>query len=156
MSIGIDELFDMLSWNSDEETQRKGIELAHNIKCFSVFLQPYGLEHSKDIWENCAKIIASYSDETLQYCLQESLEWLADMNWPGAEIILHRLIEFKDSRRLSLFIEHCVKEALVCDDQIWLGNMAALLENDNLKAFLSRDIYNTLYCRQGKMLVSNE
>ena len=80
MSIGIDELFDMLSWNSDEETQRKGVELAQNIKCFSVFLQPYGLEHSKDIWENCAKIIASYSDETLQYCLQESFSLLLGQN----------------------------------------------------------------------------
>ena len=147
MSIGIDELFDMLSWNSDEETQRKGIELARNIKCISVFLQPYGSEHSKDVWENCAKIVAAYPDEAFQYCLHESLEWLADMNWPGSEIILQRLIEFKDSKFLSLVIEHCVKEALVCDDQIWLGNMAALLKNEDLKTFLPKDIFNTLYCR---------
>ena len=147
MSVGIDELFDMLSWNSDEETQRKGIELAKNVRCFSVFLQPRGLEHSKDVWENCAKILAAYSDETLKYCLQELLEWLADMNWPGAEIVLQRLIEFRDPKLLSLFIEHCVKEALVCDDQAWLGNMAALLENDNLKRHLPKDVYNTLYCR---------
>ncbi len=147
MSVGIDELFDMLSWDSDEETQRKGIELAQHVKCFSVFLQPHGLKHSKDVWENCAKIVAAYSDETLKYCLQELLEWLQDMNWPGAEIVLQRLIEFKDPGFLSLFIEHCVKEALVCDDQAWLGNMAALLENDNLKSTLPIDIYNTLYCR---------
>jgi hypothetical protein len=148
MAIGIDELFDMLSWENDEETQRKGIELAKEIKCFSVFLQPYGLEHSKDIWENCAKILATYSDETIKYCLQGLLEWLADMNWPGAETVLQRLIEFNDQSLLSLFIDHCVKEALVCDDQVWLGNMAALLENDNLKNFLPKDIYNVLYCRR--------
>ena len=147
MSVGIDELFDMLSWNSDEETQKKGIELAKSVKCFSVFLQPRGLEHSKDVWENCAKVLASHSDETLKCCLQELLEWLVDMNWPGAEITLQRLIKFEDSGFLSIFIEHGVKEALVCDDQVWLGNMAALLENEELKRHLPKDIYNTLYCR---------
>ena len=148
MSVGIDELFDMLSWNSDEETQRKGIELAQNVKCFSVFLQPRGLEHSKDVWENCAKILSAYPDETLKYCLQELLEWLADMNWPGAEIVLQRLIEFKEPRLLSIFVVPCVKEALACDDQAWLGNMAALLDNKDLKSNLPKDIYNTLYCRR--------
>lgn len=147
MSVGVDELFDMLSWDSDEETQRKGIELALDVKCCSVFLQPRGLKHSKDVWENCAKILAAYPDETLKYCLKELLEWLGDMNWPGAEIVLQRLIKFQDLRFLSIFIVHCVKEALVCDDQAWLGNMAALLENENLKDNLPKDIYNTLYCR---------
>ena len=107
MSVGIDELFDMLSWDSDEETQRKGIELALDVKCCSVFLQPRGLKHSKDVWENCAKILAAYPDETLKYCLKELLEWLGDMNWPGAEIVLQRLIKFQDLRFLSIFIVHC-------------------------------------------------
>lgn len=148
MSIGIDELFDMLSWNSDEETQRKGIELAKSIKCYSVFLRPRGSEHSKDVWDNCAKVLASYPDETLKYCSHELLVWLADMNWPGAEIIFQRLIEFKDVELLSTFITHCVKEALANDDEFWLGNMAALLENKNLnRDSLPKDIYDSLYNR---------
>ena len=147
MSVGIDELFDMLSWNSDEETQRRGIELAKEVKCFSVFLQPHGSEHSKDVWENCAKILASYPDDTLKYCSEGLLRWLQDMNWPGALTILQRLIKFKELKFLSIFIEPCVKEALACDEQIWLGNMAALLENENLKDYLPKDIYNTLYNR---------
>ena len=151
MSVGIDELFDMLSWDRDEETQKKGIELAQDVKCFSVFLQPHGFEHGKDVWENCAKILATYPDETLKYCLQELLEWLEDMNWPGAEIVLQRLIKFQDPKFLSIFLVHCVKKALACDEQAWLGSMAVLLENENLKDHLPKDIYNTLYCRyQGR------
>lgn len=151
MSIGIDELFDMLSWNSDEETQKKGIELAKNVKCISVFLQPSGPEHSKDVWENCAKILASYPDEVLIYHTEGLLEWLADMNWPGAYIIFDRLVEFKDTSFLSMLLPICVKEALVCDDQVWLGSMAALLDNKNLnKDSLPKDIYNTLIKRHNR------
>ena len=151
MSVGIDELFDMLSSNSDEETQRKGIELAKNVKCYSVFLQPFGHNHGKDVWENCAKVLASYSDETLEYCSHELLEWLGDMNWPGAEIIFDRLIEIKDTDFLSVILARCVKEALACDNQFWLGNMAALLENKSLKDNLPKDIYNSLYSRHYKI-----
>lgn len=147
VSVGIDELFDMLSWNSDQETQKKGIEMAQNVKCFSVFLQPHGLEHSKDVWENCARILAVYPDETLKYCLQELLEWLEDMNWPGAEIVLQRLIKFQNPKLFSIFLVDCVKKALACDNQAWLGNMSALLKNEELKDSLSKDIYNILYCR---------
>ena len=148
MSIGIDELFDMLSWDSDEETQKKGIELAKNVKCYSVFLQPYGEDHSKDVWENCAKILSEYPDETLQYCTLELLEWLEDMNWPGAETIFERLLRMEDTSMLAMFLVNRVKEALACDKQVWLGNMAALLENKNLEDELPRgDIYNSLYLR---------
>lgn len=154
MSVGIDELFDMLSWNSEEDTQRRGIELARQIKCYSVFLQPYGIKHGKDVWENCAKILSEYPDEILQYCSLDMLEWLEDMNWPGAETVLNRLIKFTNTSLLSTFIVHCVKEALVCDQQGWLGNMSALLENENLQTSLPRDIYNVLYDRYGKATVN--
>ncbi|MBQ7171275.1 MAG: DUF5071 domain-containing protein [Clostridia bacterium] len=144
MSIGIDELFDMLSWNSDAETQKKGIELAKDIECFSVFLQPRSFKHSKDVWGNCAKILYDYPDEKLQYCVPEMLEWLEDMNWPGAELVLERLIKMKDISFLSSFLTVCVKEALILDNQSWLGNMAALLENDDLKNELPKDIRKVL------------
>jgi hypothetical protein len=144
----IDTLFDMLSWNSDEETQRKGIELAKGVKCFSVFLMPRGLDHSKDIWENCARVVSEYPDEILKYCSEELLRWLGDMNWPGAEVIFQRLLKLKEVKLLSFSLVHCVKEALACDDQVWLGNMSALLKNENLnKDVLPRDIYNAMYVR---------
>lgn len=147
MSVGIDELFDMLSWNSDEETQRRGIELAREVKCLSVFIRPIGLNHGKDIWENCAKVITSYPDEILFYCIPGMLEWLSDMNFPGAEIIFERLLKYQDSKSLAYRLEPLVKQAMAWDDQFWLSNMAALLENENLKDYLQRDIYNSLCSR---------
>lgn len=157
MSVGIDELFDMLSWNSDEETQKKGIELAKSVKCISVFFQPSGLEHGKDVWENCAKVLASHTDETLKCYSHELLVWLTDMNWPGAYTIFNRLLDFKDVEFLSLLITRCVKEALACDNQFWLGNIAALLDNERLnKDTLPKDIYDSLYCRYKEMIFKNE
>jgi len=150
MSIGIDELFDMLSWKSDDETQKRGIELAKQIECYSVFLQPHGLKHDKDVWGNCAKILSEYPDEILRFCSLGMLVWLEDINWPGAETILERLIKFNDTSLLSIFIVRCVKQALACNQQDWLGNMSALLENENLKNNLPPDIYELLKCHYNK------
>lgn len=147
MPVGIDELFDMLSWNSDEGTQQRGIELAKNIKCYSVFLQPHGIKHGKDVWENCAKILLEHPDEILQYYSFEMLEWIADLNWPGAEAILSRLKKLTNTNILSASIVDCVKAALACDRQVWLGNMAELVENENLKTTLPKDVYNVLFNR---------
>lgn len=144
MSIGIDELFDMLSWNSDEETQKKGRGLAKDVKSVSVFLQPCGPEHSKDVWENCARILFDYPDEILKHCMMGLLTWLEDMNWPGAEIILQRLLKFQEAEYISVFIVHCVKEALACDNQSWLGNLAALMDNIKIRNCLPTDVYNVL------------
>ena len=89
--FNIDEIFDMLSWNSDKNIQKKGIEEAKKIKHLSVLIQPM---ESKDIWENCAKVLAEKrNDELLPYTI-ELFKWLQDMNWPGAEIIYDRLKMF--------------------------------------------------------------
>lgn len=147
MSINIDELFEMLSWNSDEGTQKKGMEMAKNVRCLSVFLQPNGPECNKNVWENCAKVLCNYPDEVLKNYLPELLEWIEDINWPGAEIILNRLIDYSDASSLAMSVSTCVKMALVCDLQGWLGNMSALLNNPKLKDAIPKDIYNVLYCR---------
>ena len=49
MAMGIDQIFDMLSWNNNEEIQRQGIQEAKKIKHLSVLFQPI---ESKSIWEN--------------------------------------------------------------------------------------------------------
>ena len=49
MSIGINELFEMLNWNNDEDIQKKGIEEGMKIKYISILIQPI---EDKSIWEN--------------------------------------------------------------------------------------------------------
>ena len=86
--MGIDQIFDMMSWNNEEKIQRQGIEEAKKIKNLSVLFQPI---ESKSIWENCAKVLVSKEDQELKLYLINMFQWLQDMNWPGAELIYERL-----------------------------------------------------------------
>lgn len=88
LAIGIDQLFEMLSSNNEEKIQMQAIEEAKKIKNLSVLIQPI---ESKSIWENCAKVLASKSDQELAIYLIDMFQWLQDMNWPGADIIYERL-----------------------------------------------------------------
>ena len=88
MTMGIDEIFEMLSWNNDEKIQNQGIEEAKKIKNLSVLFQPI---ESKSIWENCAKVLVSKGNQELDFYLLPMFQWLQDMNWPGAELIYERL-----------------------------------------------------------------
>ena len=128
----IDEIMDMLDCNNSMETQEKGIELAKNVKCINVFILPEHLECSKNVWENCAKILANRTDKELQPYLIDILLWIEDMNWPGAIIIDDRLKKFRDMKMLSFAIKECVKRASATDNHIWLENLSELMD-DNAK-----------------------
>ena len=128
----IDEIMDMLDCNNSVETQEKGIELAKNVKCINVFILPEHLECSKNVWENCAKILANRTDKELQPYLIDILLWIEDMNWPGAIIIDDRLKKFRDMKMPSFAIKECVKRASATDNHIWLENLSELMD-DNAK-----------------------
>ena len=73
MTMGIDEIFEMLSWNKDEKIQNQGIEEAKKIKNLSVLFQPI---ESKSIWENCAKVLVSKGNQELDFYLLPMFQWL--------------------------------------------------------------------------------
>ena len=58
----IDEIIHMLDWNQPEEIQTKGRKLARDVKCFHVFIQPGYAKYNKNVWDNCALIIADKTD----------------------------------------------------------------------------------------------
>ena len=128
----IDEVMDMLDCNNDVEIQEKGIELAKNVKCINVFILPKHSKCNKNVWENCAKVLANRTDKELQPYLIDILLWIEDMNWPGAIIIDDRLKKFHDMKMLSFAIKECVKRASATDNHIWLENLSELM-NDNAK-----------------------
>ena len=72
----------------------------------------------KHVWENCAKIFISKSDEELSPYYGALFEWLQDMNWPGAELIYDRLIKVKDPQ-LSNAYHLSIKIAKQSKDVIW-------------------------------------
>ena len=93
----IDVIMDMMSWDSDKEEQKKGIELAKNIKCLDAFVQPNNNVHGKDVWENCALVLSAKSDNDLKPLVFDLLEWLEDINqWKDNLLKLRKNIDIKN------------------------------------------------------------
>ena len=134
MLVDINILFEMLDINNDISIQQKGIEEGKKVKYLSVFMQPI---ESKNVWENCAKIIVSKSDEELDKYMFFLMEWLQDENWSGFDIILNRLKKMPESMIVddySYFIKKAVKE-----DIDWLERLSYLSENKKLYQMLPDD-----------------
>ncbi len=118
MTTCIDKIYGMLSWNSNERVQSRGIKKAKKIKSLNVFILPLLPEGSKSVWENCAKVLYDKSDEELQIYLIHLFEWLQDMNWPGADLIFKRLVNVREDMLLPAY-KHCVLLAEKTDDFPW-------------------------------------
>ena len=136
MNVNMDKLYGMLDCENNEKTQKQARALASELKMLSPLFQPI---ENKGVWENCAIVIAEKSDETLENYLFLLLEWLQDMNWPGAFVILKRLKQYQKVERLTLSVSYSVKKAIASDDSIWLSNIADLLDNQALSTVLSED-----------------
>jgi hypothetical protein len=115
MSIGIDQIFEMLSWENKETIQLQGIEEAKKIKHLSVLIQPI---ESKSVWENCAKVLISKEDQELKMYLISMFKWLQDMTWPGADLIYERLKRMpKES--IEFAYNACLSMAAQTEDLVW-------------------------------------
>ena len=120
------EIMDMLDWHNPPEVQAKGIALARNTETILPFIQPLTPEHNKNVWGNCAVIIAEKSDEKLEPYLTELLEWVQDMNWPGALRIMDRLQKYSDNASLREAVNVCLAKARERGDEVWENNLLLL------------------------------
>lgn len=128
---GITEILHMLDWHMPPEVQSKGRKLARSIETITPFLQPLTPKYNKNVWDNCAIIIATRSDKEIQPHLVEILEWLQDMNWPGAFCILNRLLEYSDDCSIHSAVNTCIEKAKSRDDETWERNLYALVQERN-------------------------
>lgn len=126
--VDVTGILDMLDWHMPSEIQSKGILLAKKVDTIIPFIQPLTPMHNKNVWENCAVIIAEKDDNYLKPYLIELLEWLQDMNWPGAFHILERLQKFSDDNSIRSAINICVEKANTCNDEVWKNNLYLLLQ----------------------------
>ncbi len=115
----IDYIMELLDWNRTEEEQAKGRELARDVKSINVFLQPNG----KNLWDNCALILAERSDEELEPYLLNLMAWLEDMNWPGAFCILDRLNRYADTSMFNWALKTSLELAKATHAKIWRKNL---------------------------------
>ena len=123
----ITKILDMLDRNNPVAVQLEGIRLAEETGEIKPFIQPLTPRHSKNIWENCAIIISAKSDEELKDYLGELLEWLQDMNWPGAFRIFDRLKCCSDRNLIIHATNESIKTAESANDEIWEQNLRLLL-----------------------------
>jgi hypothetical protein len=135
MALNIDEIYDLFTWDvscSDEEYDarvERGIAEARKLRNIYPFIQPIVAgRNSKSVWEPCAKVVALKSDEELQDYMYLLLEWLQDMNWPGAEIIFDRLSQIP-SEKICCYVDFSMRRAKRDEDESWQNTLEALKEH---------------------------
>lgn len=121
LKYSIDEIYEALRRYPLGETPPEIIEAAMQIRNLHVFVQPTlnPPEHSKSVWDGCAMILARHGDKELSPHLSRLLEWLQDLNWPGAETIHDRLLDM-DRKYLQHALEYSFRQARKLDDEPWL------------------------------------
>lgn len=140
----IDEIMYLLNWNRSPTEQIEGIRRANHIKCIKCFFQPQGNTAGKPVWENCARIIYSRTDEDLEPYMMDMLLWIQDLNWPGAALIQQRLILFSKTEMLAAIVNRMVRSLSILDDDVWLNSIKGLEQNANLKTLLWADVVDIL------------
>ena len=136
MQYSIDEIYDLFVWDtqlSDDEYDarvQKGIDAAKQIKNLFPFMQPIIVppEKSKMVWEPCAKIVAMRSNKELEPFLLMLLEWIQDLNWPGALMIYNRLTQIPFSS-MELAFRHTRTMAEQTNDSCWLAVLDGLYQD---------------------------
>lgn len=126
----VNAVMDMLDWNNGEDVQSQGITLARQMEDFSPFMRPVTQSYNKNVWDNCAVIVCSKTDAQLNPHAYRLLEWIQDLNWPGAWAVLDRLKCVQAGtgflQAIDRAVAHCEKE----NDMIWKYVLSMLLEND--------------------------
>ena len=136
MNYSIDEIYNLLMWdnqlsNAENEAKvQKGIDAAKQIKNLFPFMQPIIIppEKSKLVWEPCAKVVAMRSDKELEPFVFLLLEWIQDLNWPGAMIIYDRLSQMPYNT-IEFAFKHSHIKAEQANDLCWLGVLDDLYED---------------------------
>ena len=139
----VDEIYEMLNWRSHFGVQLRGIKLAKKLDDISTLIQP---KADISVWENCARVLYELSDERLEPYLLSLLEWIEDLNWPGALIILDRLRVFSGEKLKDPFLKFVDDNIKLNNEKglMWLDYLSELLDNESLKKELPEEVLNTL------------
>lgn len=140
----IDRIMYLIAWGRTESEQQEGIAMARKVSCLKAFCQPFGPLGGKGVWENCAVILCERSDEELEPYISDMLLWLSDLNWPGAELIQKRLIQFQKVDKLAMWLNDWVPALNKLEQWAWLSFISDLLDNSGLKDLLKPDVIRML------------
>lgn len=124
--VDIDYIMELIDWNKSEKEQLQGIRMAQEVQSINVFLQPCNKRYNKNVWDNCAQILAKRKDEELSPYLIDLFRWLQDLNWPGAFCVFDRLKRYSDVNSFNYAYDICLKCAKALGDEVWLANLQIL------------------------------
>lgn len=140
----IRKLIGMLDWNSAQVD----IDHATN-KLVSIDSDKIPMlilpEADKRLWANAALVIKKIGYPRIKEHVPNLLEWLKDVNWPGANIVME-LLESVEKDFLISCIEDTLIKAKEKDDEMWLGGLKILLKKCAITKsdFVHRDLYAIL------------
>ena len=143
-AMKIEEIMNMLNC-SDTQIQEQGMLYANQVSELDVFFHSMQIVNSSRVKKNCAKVLANKTDSELEPYIDKMLEWLQDINWTGAYIILDRLKVFSGkmlSAKYIATVEETIEKAKKCDEYslMWLDYLSGLLDNEELKAALPMEM----------------
>ena len=139
----INKIYKMLSWKNSLAVQLEGIRLAREINDLSLLIQPPA---DPSVWEHCAKILCEKTDSEIEPYLDELLEWLQDLNWPGALTIVERLKKFSGEKLKKPLENAIIKSNKMYSNEglMWRDYLSELLDNSELASILPKEILNLL------------
>lgn len=129
-----------LSWNSTADQIKSGFIAALQETDHQYLLQP--TDHF-DSWENASILFLILGDEEIKPYLADLLNWLQDLNWPGAQRILDRLQRIS-SELLAKPLELAAKSAAESKDETWLSNISILIANPGMNKLLDPETFTLL------------
>ena len=134
----INEIYKMLNWKNPPEIQLEGINLVRKINDLSLLIQPLA---DPSVWEHCARVLYEKSDVELEPYLDELLEWLQDLNWPGATTIVERLKKFPGEKLKKPLENAIIKSNRMSNNEglMWRDYLSELLDNRVLVSNLSEE-----------------
>ena len=139
----IQDVYKMLDWNNTNEIRAEGVRLAKKVEDLSMLILPPA---SPSVWECCAEVLREKTDVVLEPYLDSLLEWLQDLNWPGALTILDRLKIFSGQKLKKPFIDRFAHANNLDNEEglVILDYLSELLDNEELKAVLPKHIIEKL------------
>lgn len=137
------ELIHDLNWNNDEATQILAIEkLVHiNDEDLALLVQPLD---NKAYWENSAVVLSKIGYPRIRNIIPDLLEWISDLNWPGAKIIFELLLSVENATLIGE-IKNALRLAKSQNDYIWIATIKELIRVKGIDdSFLSPEMKEIL------------
>ena len=140
----VKKVYKMLDWKQPKEVQEEGRRLARNITDLSLLYDPVGA--SPYAFMVCWKILCEKEDDDLLQYLDDFLVYIKDANRMASDVVLSRLLVFSGNKLYPYYMK-AVNSAIGRKDEygfVWIGALAELLDNRDLKAILYPDLIERL------------